>query len=449
MKRVPTYFLSMVLATATLAACGTPTGTSTTTQNTTVAGSVATTSAGGAATMAATSAADTTVAASSGGSGTTIRVYSSLPRQGQSKSQTDSVVNAIKMRFAEDKNQVCGGKFTIDYVDLDDATAAKGSWDEAAETGNANKAVSDPVGMVYIGTFNSGAAKLSIPVLNNANMVMISPANTYVGLTKPLAAGEPDKYYPNGKRNYTRVVTNDAVQGLADAAWAAKLGIKKVYILDDQQAYGQGVAGLFEKNAKTMGITVLGHEGIQAKEQNYTSLMTKIKDLSPDMVYFGGIVDNNAGQVLKDMRAVGMTPDKVKFMGPDGIQTDPFITAAGKDIAEGTYGTVAGLPLSKLGPKGQAFLKAYKDKYGADPQSYGPFGYEAAGVTLAALNQVCKADRAAIRDAVFATKDYDGILGKWSFDKDGDTTLQTIQGYIVKNGKWEEANFFNNGQWEK
>lgn len=97
----------------------------------------------------------------------------------------------------------------------------------------------------------------------------------------------------------------------------------------------------------------------------------------------------------------------------------------------------------------QHFFEKYKEKYKIDSETYGPFGYEAASVALSALNKVCKKDRAAIRDAVFATKDFNGILGKWSFDKDGDTTLATLQGFIVKGGKWEEANFFHDRQWEK
>jgi len=390
-------------------------------------------------------------AGTASGGGETIRIYSSLPRQGSSKGQTDAVVNSIKMRLEEDKNQVCGGQFTIDYQDLDDSTAAKGSWDEATETANANKAVSDPDAMIYIGTFNSGAAKLSIPILNQANLVMISPANTYTGLTKPGKgeAGEPDKYYPNGKRNYTRVVTADDVQGAAAANWAQQLGVKSVYILDDQQVYGKGVADVFETTAKSIGLTILGHEGIDAKAQNYTSLMTKIKDMSPDLVYFGGIVDNNAGQLLKDLRSVGMTPDKVKFMGPDGIETQSFIDAAGADVAEGAYATIAGLPQDKLGPKVQTYYTNYKAKYSLDAESYGIFGYDAANVALAALNKACKKDRQAILDAVFATKDFDGALGKWSFDANGDTTLADVQGFIAKDGAFVINNIYSEGKWQQ
>lgn len=383
--------------------------------------------------------------------GETIRIVSSLPRQGASKGQTDAVVNAIKMRFEEDNFQACGGQFKIDYQDLDDATAAAGKWDAATETANANKAVGDPDVMAYLGTFNSGAAKLSMPILNSANLVMVSPANTYTGLTKPGKgeAGEPDKYFPTGKKNYTRVVTADDVQGDAAAKWAQALGAKKVYILDDQEVYGKGVADVFEASSKAIGLEVLGRDGIDGKAQNYTSLMTKIASAGPDLVFFGGIVDNNAGQLLKDLRAAGMTPDKVKFMGPDGIQTDSFITAAGADVSEGSYATIAGLPAEKLGDKGKGFYTNYEKKYGLKAESYGIYGYEAASVTLAAINKVCKKDRAAIRDAVFASKDFDGVLGKWSFDGNGDTTLADIQGFAVKGGKWEAVNLFTSGKWEK
>lgn len=447
-QRVSLFLLISILA-GVLAACGAGGG-----------GAVVPTAATGGGTTATeatvpappTAMAEVPPTAATGGgevAGGTIRIYSSMPRQGASKGQTDSVVNAIKLRLEEDNYTACGGKFKIDYQDLDDATAAKGSWDEATETANGNKAVSDPEAMIYIGTFNSGAAKLSMPILNTANLVMISPANTYVGLTKPFAPGEPDKYIPSGKRNYTRLASIDDQQGEADAKWAKNLKLTTVYILDDQQVYGKGVADLFEKNAKDQGLTVLGHEGIDVKAQDYRALMTKIKSLNPSLIYFGGIVDNNAGQLIKDMRAVGMTDDLVKFMGPDGIQTPSFIDAAGADAAEGAYGTVSGLPFDKLSTKGQGFLKAYQAKYGTESESYGPYGYEAASVAMAAINKVCKADRAAIRDAVFETKDFDGVLGKWSFDANGDTSLKKFVGYQVQGGKWVSINFFNDGTWEK
>ncbi len=142
-----------------------------------------------------------------------IEIWSSLPRQGSSKAQTDTIVNAINMAIEEKAGGKAGG-YTIVYKDVDDSTAAAGKWDEATEIKNANDAVANDKLVAYIGTFNSGAAKLSIPILCGKGIVMISPANTGVGLTKPFEEGEPDKYYPNGcKKNYTRVIPDDDLQG--------------------------------------------------------------------------------------------------------------------------------------------------------------------------------------------------------------------------------------------
>lgn len=381
------------------------------------------------------------------GGGETIKIWSSLPRQGASKGQTDAVVNSIKMRLEEANYQACDGKYTIQFEDKDDATAAAGKWDPAAETANAQAAAADPDVMVYIGTFNSGAAKLSMPILNQANLVMVSPANTYTGLTKPGLgeSGEPEKYYPTGKKNYTRVVTADDVQGAGAAQWASDLGFKSVFILDDQEVYGVGVADVFEKKAKELNLEVLDRQGIDGKASDYRALATTINSKAPDLVYFGGIVDNNAGQLLKDIRSVGY---QGAFMGPDGINVESMITGAGTDAAEGIYATQAGTPNDQLPEAGKGYLKNYEAKFGAAPESYGIYGYDAAGVALAALNAACTKDRAAIRDAVFAVKDYQGALGTFSIDANGDTTLSTIVGYQVKDGKWNPIKVFQDGAWK-
>lgn len=373
-------------------------------------------------------------------SGNTIKIVSSLPMTGSALGQTQTIVNGIKQVLDENKSTACDGKLKIEYEALDDATAAAGKWDPAQETANANKAVADNNVVAYIGTFNSGAAKLSIPVLNQADLVMISPANTYPGLTKPGKgeANEPNVYYPNGKRNFTRVVPADDLQGAAGANWAKSLGVKKVYILDDQELYGKGIADIFDATAKKLGLEVLGHEGIDSRASDYRALMTKIKALNPDMIYFGGLTQNNAGQLIKDMRNVGMTADKVKFMGPDAIFEQALIDAAGKD-AEGVYATFGGLPGKELSGAGKTWYENYKAKYNAEPEAYAAYGYEAAKVVVDAINKVCKNDRASIRDAVLATKDFKGVLGTWSFDANGDTSLTKMSGNVVKNGKFEFA----------
>jgi branched-chain amino acid transport system substrate-binding protein len=429
MKRRTSFFLLIAITAGLLAACG---------ASTPAAAPTAAPAAGGAATAAPAAEAPTAAPAAAGGAGDKIVIVSSLPRTGSSKGQTDTVVNAIKQRLEEANSQACDGKFSIEYRDLDDATAAKGAWDEAAEASNANKAAADADVMVYLGTFNSGAAKISIPILNAVDLVMISPANTYTGLTKPGKGepGEPDKYYPTGKRNYSRVIPADDLQGAAGANWAKELGAKTVFILDDTELYGKGLADVFDAKAKEIGLEVLGREGIDGKAADYRALAAKILDLNPDLVYYGGITQNNAGQIWKDIRGEGY---KNKLMGPDGIFEQAFLDAAGADIAEGSYITFGGVPPDKLEGKAGEWYKAYKAKFNSEPEAYAVYGYEAANVALAAIDKVCAKDRAKIRDAIFATKDFEGVLGTWSFDANGDTTLTAMSGQIVKGGKFEFA----------
>ncbi len=374
-----------------------------------------------------------------GGAKGEIEIWSSLPRQGSSKAQTDTIVNAINMAIEE-----AGGKaggYTIKYVDKDDSTAAAGKWDEATEIKNANDAVANDKLVAYIGTFNSGAAKLSIPILCAKGIVMISPANTGVGLTKPFEPGEPDKYYPNGcKKNYTRVIPNDALQGNAGALWASQLGAKNVYLLDDTEVYGKGIADVFNSKAGDYGLTILGRDGIDGKAPDYKALAEKVKATNPDLVYYGGITQNNAGQLWRDLRDA--MPD-VKLMGPDGIYESEFIQAAA-EAAEGSYITFGGVPPDKLTGAGADFVKKYTEKYPNNPaEGYTAYGYEAAKVVLAAIERAAAKNpadvlalRAAVLDEVKATKDFSGALGTWSFDADGDTSLTEMSGQIVKGGEF-------------
>lgn len=402
------------------------------------------------ATQAPTGGQATQAPAAAGGGGT-IKIVSSLPLTGASLTQTDTIVKSIQLKLKQINNQVCGGKYKVVYESKDDASAALGKWDPAVETENGTKAAADKSVVAYIGTFNSGAAKLSIPILNKADVVMVSPANTYAGLTKPgkgdAKVGEPDVYYPNGKRNYARVVAADDIQGAVAANWSKSLGVKSVYILDDGELYGKGVADVFNATATKIGLKVLGQESIDPKAADYKALMTKIAALKPDEIYVGMVVDNNAAQLLKDK--VGALGDntKVKYMGPDGIQTQAFIDGAGRDVAEGAYATVGGIPNDQLPPAGQQYLKDYAKEYGPTNEPYAVYGYDAAGAVIAGIEAVCKAggdptNRAAVRDAVMGIKNFSGALGTWSFDANGDTSLTDMTGYVVKGGKYEAVGTF-------
>src|SRR3712207_4963064 len=270
---------------------------------------------------------------------------------------------------------------------------------------------------------------------------MISPANTYIGLTKPSPdPSEPEKYYPTGERNYTRVIVADDEQGQAGAILMEEEGVGSVYILADKETYGKGLADELQKSAEQLGIEVAGREGIDGSASNYRSLMNKIAEADPDAIYFGGIIENNAAQLIKDKVGAGMSNEEVLFIGPDGIYVDTLLTQGG-DAVEGIYVTFGGLPASKLSEKGQEFVQKFEQNYDEPIQPYTAYAYEAANVMLDAIERASEEaggvpDREAVVQQIFATEDYDGVLGTWSFDEDGDTTLTELSIQRVENGEF-------------
>lgn len=367
-----------------------------------------------------------------------LEIWSSLPRQGSSKDVTDTIVNAINMAVDQRGDQV--GGYRIVYKDLDDSTAAAGAWDAATEVRNANDAVASDKLVAYIGTFNVGAARLSIPILCLKGIVMVSPANTGIGLTKPFQDGEPEKHYPDGcKKNYARVIPNDSVQGDAGARWASRLGLTTVHILDDTEAYGRTIADVFEERASGYGLQVLGRDKIDGQATDYRDLAGRLTAAKPELIYYGGISLNNASTLWQDLR--GTLPD-VALMGPDGILDQEFVLGAGA-AAEGTYITTVPIPPDRLTGKGADFIAKYESTYpDSPPDPYTVYGFEAADVILTAIERASAkgpkdihALRSLVLDEVTSIRDYDGVLGTWSFDRDGDTTLKSVAGYVVRDGE--------------
>jgi branched-chain amino acid transport system substrate-binding protein len=371
-----------------------------------------------------------------------IKIVSSLPRTGSSNAQSTSMVNGIRIAIDEVGGKVA--RYEILYEDWDDASPQRGSWDPALEAANADRAIKDPDVMVYIGTFNSGAAKISIPKLNHAGLVMVSPANTYPGLTKP-GKGEPNEpeiYRPSGRPNFFRVVPADDLQGAMGADWAKKMGVHAAFVVHDRELYGKGIADVFKTRAEQIGIRVAGIEGIDVRAANYKALATKIKAVNVDLVYFGGVTQSNAGQFTKDLRATGF---KGKLMIPDGCVETAFIASAGPENVFETYATFGGLPAEQLTGRGADFVRRYREKFQIEPEAYAAYGYEAGRVSLDAIARAGKKDRLAILDAVAATHDFEGVLGRWSFDPNGDTTLTTMSGLIIKDGRFQFVEMLGGG----
>ena len=376
-----------------------------------------------------------------GSSSNEIHVYSSLPRQGSNTAQTNALVESI--RAILDGQKV--GDYTIKYTDLDDSSAANnGDWDGAVAQANATTAANDPDAMVFIGHFNSGAAKLTIPILNNACLVMISPANTYPGLTKSVEGvtepGEPDSYYPNGFRNYSRVISTDDKQGGAGAAWAKELGATKAYVLDDTQVYGKGLARAWALFANQLGIEVVSadgtSEGFDAKATDYAALAQKIKDSGADFIYIGSITGQNTGKLWKDLRAA--MPD-IKIMSGDGVFEKAWYEGTG-DAGNSTYLTFGGVgPNEQTSEAGKQWVADYRAAHnGEDPPVYGIYGAAAAQLALDALTRAGTNDRYEVLKAVFSTTDFASYLGTFSINEEGDTTLAEATGYQVETS-WPPA----------
>jgi branched-chain amino acid transport system substrate-binding protein len=369
-----------------------------------------------------------------GGGRTSLTIYSSLPLQGDSRPQSTDVVNGEKLALEEAGGKV--GKFTIKYVSLDDATAAAGKWDPGQTSADARKAAQDASTIAYLGEFNSGASAISIPILNEANVLQISPSNTYVGLTRSEGAdkGEPDKYYPAGKRTFGRVVPADHIQAAAQVTYQKDQGCKKTYILNDKEVYGKGIAVQVQNIAKAQGLQIAGNDGIDTKAANFRSLATKIKASGADCMFFGGITQNKGVQVFKDVNAANPT---MKLFGPDGVAESAFSTKLGSSVEKQTYITNPTLDPKLYPPAAQDFFSKFKQKFGNDPQPYAIYGYEAMKVALLAIQNAGDKgnDKQAVIDAFFKIKDRDSVLGKYSIDENGDTTLSDYGADRVEKGK--------------
>ena len=364
-------------------------------------------------------------------------IASDLPLQGSGRTQTVQMTEAIK--FVLKQHSFKAGNYTIGYQSCDDATAQAGKWASEKCSANANAYANDKSVIGVIGTFNSGCAEIEIPILNrapNGPVGMISPANTYVGLTHSgpgTAAGEPDKYYPTGKRNYIRIVAADDYQGAADATLAKQLGLKKVYILNDKEAYGQGVATDFKNSLSKLGVAVAGFSAWNGKASSYEGIATNIKQTGADGVFLGGLICENGGKLVKDLRA-GLGSN-VKLLAPDGFTPISAVVQGAGQAAENMTVSVAGQPNEKLGSVGKKFVKdfgATQSSGQVDP--YSAYAAQSAEVLLTAI-QNSDGSRAGAAANLFKTNVTNGILGSFKINAEGDTNSNPVSIYQIKGGK--------------
>jgi len=366
-------------------------------------------------------------------------IASDLPLQGAGRTQTIQMSKAIAYIFGQAGWKA--GNTTLAYQSCDDATAQAGKWDSGKCSTNANAFASDASVVGEIGTFNSGCAEIEIPINNRAPsgpLAQISPANTYVGLTHGgpgTAAGEPNKYYPTGKRNYARVVAADDFQGAADATLAKSLGIKKLFILNDKEAYGLGVATNTKNAALKLGIKIVGFTAWDGKASSYEATALKIKKSGAQGVFLGGLICENGGKLIKDL--VANAPG-VKILAPDGFTPISADVQQSGGKAEGMTVSVAGLPVEKLPAAGKAFGKAFCASKGAgcaggQPDPYSVYAAAAAQVFLAAIG-ASDGSRSSVNDQVFKVT-ANTVLGAIKFNQNGDVTSNPVTIYKIKGGK--------------
>ena len=321
--------------------------------------------------------------------------------------------------------------YKIVVTPYDDGTATAGQYDPAQAATNARKMVSNKATVAAIGPQMSGAGKAMAPILSEGNLATITPSSTNPDITDPKFAAQ---YRPEGKAIYFRTVATDAFQGPYMANYYADvLHVKTVYILDDSGAYGVGLADAFQGQAEKKGIRILGRDRLDPKAADYSAVLTKIKSLNPEAIYYGGVLQ--AGVKLAK-QAYDIVPKMIKG-GGDGVQGPEMLSAVGYPANEGWYATVAS-PHVTEDAKMADWVKSYKAKYNVDPDDYAVTAYDAATVIIAAIRHVTEGGKAPTRDAVrdaIQAANVSTLQGPVSFDENGDLKDKTISVFQIRQDK--------------
>ncbi len=325
---------------------------------------------------------------------------------------------------------VKGVKF--EPVVLDDGTATAGQYDPAQAATNARKFVSDKMVIGEVGPQMSGAAKAMIPIASWGGLTMITESATNPAMTDP---ANKDQYQPAGKPVFFRTVATDAYQGPNLANYFADtLHVKTLYVLDDTGAYGSGIADSFQAQAEKKGIKILGRDKLDPKAPDYTAVFTKIKQLNPDAIYYGGVMQAGV-KVIKE--AYDILPHTIIKGGGDGIYAPETFTGAGYPAAEGWYCTQASPHVTDDAAL-KDWVAKYKAKYNLAPDDYTATAYDATEVIIDAVKSLKDAgkpiNRDNVRDAV-ATSHVKTLQGEVSFDANGDIQDKVISVFQAHENK--------------
>jgi branched-chain amino acid transport system substrate-binding protein len=357
----------------------------------------------------------------------TVTIGMSLSLTGADAQSAQKVKEGALMAIEEASAQGGVAGYKLNVIVLDDGTATAGQYDPAQAATNARKMVADSTIVAAIGPQMSGSGKAMAPILSQGNLATVSPMSTNPDISDPKFAGQ---YRPKGKAIYFRTVTTDAYQGPNMANfYADTLKAKSVFVLDDSGAYGVGIANSFEAQAQQRGIKVAGRDQLNPKETDYATILTKIKSLNPDALYYGGVAQ--AGVKLAK-QAHDIVPKMIKG-GGDGLVSADFLKGAGFPAAEGWYATIAA-PHVLDDPQVKEWVERFRKKYGSAPEDYSITSYDAALVILDAIKRVAasgkEVNRDNVRDAIATTR-LKTLQGEVSFDENGDITNKVISVFKV------------------
>ncbi len=362
---------------------------------------------------------------SASNTGNQLTIYSSLPLQGPSAVNTTQIVAGEKLALADAQGHV--GQFKVSYDSLDDSNPQTGEYDPGATATDAKTAAQDSSTIAYLGDYNSGASALSLPIVNEAGILQVSPASPYVGLTSAQDAGqdEPDRFYPTGQRTFGRLMPADPVQAAALVAVMRKLHVRRVYVLDDQDPFQMPLAQIVASDAQAAGIEVSGIDGLDlaaaTEASEFGGEVGKVRASGAQAVFFSGGTAPGTAALWRQLYA---SDHQLALLGANTMINAKFIAAIGA-AASSTYLTTPLLPTRLYPAAAVHVLRAYKRQFGETPGAYALYGYETMSAVLTAIRQAGAHgnEREAVTKQFFRIRDRDSVLGRYSIEPNGDSTL--------------------------
>jgi len=366
--------------------------------------------------------------------GGALSVYSSLPLQGPDAPISEQIVGGEKLALAQAGGRA--GSFKIGYVSLDDADPKKGAWDPGITASNAKRAAQDPSTIAYLGDFNSAATAISLPLINGAGILQVSPSSPYAGLTSSLDAGqdEPERFYPSGRRTFARLAPGDSAESLAQLQLMKSLGIHSVYVLDDQNPVSVPLATIVAGDAKSAGIRLTGRESVPTTRGSvYEKLVEKIANSGADAVFIAGEGTPAAARLWQ---ALHRTDPQLKLLASSGMLTPRFVSNLGA-AGPSSYLTTPLLSDSSYPAAAQRVLADYHRSFNAPADPWALYGYEAMKLVLDAVaaSGPHATDRREVISRVFKAPPRESVLGPLAIRPNGERTLSPYGVDTVKDGK--------------